>query len=1391
MGPLFSLFAAFILTSTPPEDGAESSQLRYSSVEIHIPKNPDRDEDYLSQVLVGIVRENLLQIQDFYREKINDLNQAFKFERTIQTPLIELLLISPFQKEMAEQEESIRKAEKNAKARRGKLQALRTTYLQKGRERILVPLKNKAKAKRLLSDLEALQLTITMTLNIYPGLERVEASFLRPDQEASDELLGVKAHLKARPILELESLDLSLENVIIGDRVEVSLEPLLREGLIAIETSEFQIGATLRVYDNLAVKRDDAEAAALLFPVTALQTNFASVSVKPDNVEDIARRALNPEQIQALLNGIQDLESFRQLQAFVGEEVMAQAQDFNLQLGVLVTTDAKNSVVVEPVSEDMLKRVELHRLQGDLVLYGQMSLPLTVRKFESKLDLRQRRLSANLKVPHQTELTMEVRELYLRSEALKLNSNLAEGGLRLNTELKFQDVENSTQLQLKWDGNRLVWDPGSTKMSLPFLNGIQILCLQLNDFQLDFLSDIPIDVQIQKEAPKLAHLLATRVSESDRKALSQMVMDLLLKKLQEIQNQPIPMGSKATLSVAEIEWPHRSLDLNLQADAQTKKVAADAKMELPTRVHLVLNDLDSPEASLAALDVILSFNPTIADQLKVKAEVVSSGDFPMSLLEDNFDLLVQSLTLDSVSAAGVSPKASLSVAGAKAVVANGIEGTADLLLPEKISGWFTASRFITGFGLKLWINKTKNEGAASAVRAKIEEAKKELASLIRTKLNESMDATLRPWLKEKLSAGGAFLVSQSVLNFQETSEAKALLKLDELMMAEELNANVVGFPSNARLLQLQSQSDAMIRSWISGAISTNAAVIERAFIDFYEESGESALANKVDDALVSLEHPEDPKTAKVALASKGPSGNLSESQRNEHLGPNRMTAVVHLSLLNDTISKNLQTIQTLLLEKARANQFVNETFELELYEPVSTSGKFITVNETGDLEMRIGFRAKQDTVLLQRVTSWIGLIPDGILSFLSGEKIDVFQKIFSVPGLIVDVPLGWLADLDTHEVAELRAVAAVELSSLADDSYSLSIEIKKLQILYVDPVTLLTKVALEIAIPSAFEGFKQQMQFQPPQIPVLGSQAKFRIPAGETAIVADEGRQAIIINILADFPPAPAELPTLVYEPFESSKKKNEETLEAPVPSADLKWKLPELTNISLVPYQNSDGYSIYLSTKDDDELLLRSMLESRALAPADYVRRFYQSAVRMKFGLEKERGSGFTNPKEGIVDLTIQLSSQTDPKALKEWADQLSDDVQRQQNLFEVLQSTAKKNLSPILRQFLPDFPQRETGKNFPGTALEAALRWHDLRDPETLSDRTRELNFKDTIHLGDLLLVENAEGQVVVAGILISSDFMWQRSEKGRLEFVSLSEALRPWPKGNSWKLRVLHFK
>ena len=105
--------------------------------------------------------------------------------------------------------------------------------------------------------------------------------------------------------------------------------------------------------------------------------------------------------------------------------------------------------------------------------------------------------------------------------------------------------------------------------------------------------------------------------------------------------------------------------------------------------------------------------------------------------------------------------------------------------------------------------------------------------------------------------------------------------------------------------------------------------------------------------------------------------------------------------------QNLERVTKLIRDEAvRQPGIRQEDFKLELRDPK------VRMTEEGQLVMRIGVKVEQEASTFQTITGVLGLLPDALLSLITGEDVKTFQDITGLPGWLLDRASSPITDLD-------------------------------------------------------------------------------------------------------------------------------------------------------------------------------------------------------------------------------------------------------------------------------------------------------------------------------------------------------------------------------------------
>jgi hypothetical protein len=130
-----------------------------------------------------------------------------------------------------------------------------------------------------------------------------------------------------------------------------------------------------------------------------------------------------------------------------------------------------------------------------------------------------------------------------------------------------------------------------------------------------------------------------------------------------------------------------------------------------------------------------------------------------------------------------------------------------------------------------------------------------------------------------------------------------------------------------------------------------------------------------------------------------------------------MIPVTVSTYLLERIAKNpdnLARVTKLIRDEAvRQPGIREEDFNLELRDPK------VRMTAEGIPVLRIGVKIDQDPSFFQNVTGVLGLLPDALLSLITGEDVKTFQKITGLPGWLIDQASRPVTDIDGYMELEI------------------------------------------------------------------------------------------------------------------------------------------------------------------------------------------------------------------------------------------------------------------------------------------------------------------------------------------------------------------------------------
>jgi hypothetical protein len=130
-----------------------------------------------------------------------------------------------------------------------------------------------------------------------------------------------------------------------------------------------------------------------------------------------------------------------------------------------------------------------------------------------------------------------------------------------------------------------------------------------------------------------------------------------------------------------------------------------------------------------------------------------------------------------------------------------------------------------------------------------------------------------------------------------------------------------------------------------------------------------------------------------------------------------MIPVTVSTYLLERIAKNpdnLARVTKLIRDEAVKQPGIREEdFNLELRDPK------VRMTAEGTPVLRIGVKIEQDPSFFQNVTGVLGLLPDALLSLITGEDVKAFQTITGLPGWLIDQASRPVTDIDGYMELEI------------------------------------------------------------------------------------------------------------------------------------------------------------------------------------------------------------------------------------------------------------------------------------------------------------------------------------------------------------------------------------
>jgi len=1227
---MIGLLALYSLLAQSPEmnENLENGQQPVppiSAFELHIPKAPDESTEQVYSFLQNLITAVLLETHDSlqreYSTQLQALTSKVERQRTIRYPFL-------------------------------------SKWVDENRDLVLAKVEDKKAGERLLRELRSLELVVDITFEIDLGIESTKTSFPIEKFERSDELLRIYSEARLKPRLAIKRLALGLENPIVGDAVDVPTQQLFAGdgGAVLLETSAILINADVRVYEVLAA-RSNQLAPIVQIPLVGLKTNLSSVFVERERAKEIVQNVLSKKQVQDFLAAISQLNSLKHLLKFGEAEVKGRLQ--NLELDLLFIVSLKRDLVGPPspnlsgqfdfqamvASEAANQRLAELTATNSLVFAGDIHLPVKARDFRGELDLEGLKVFAEMipakvsrldlvprfmSIPKDLVSFLPAGELPKILEPLIGNNLISQDIIRQNLavslEVGFSDEKNSLLLPMKWDLDDLQWDTEKFEINLPFLDNLKFGKLDLKSkdegksLSLDF-SRSDLDIQVLNATPAILSLLQSILGKDFEVHLERYAASFVRQYVEGIQNLAVgDEKQNLKVSIKSFALAENAIDLIMEQSGPGSRDSNEVyrlgfSVTLPDEIEVRLDDVVAAPADINAIDLRLINKSSRPQQVSL----ILRGYLETREIDGRLEYRVRHL-VEEFRFERALHNMIVGPAGSDVVL--------DTIVPHGFKGWmsrridnlgsivqYTPNNFYSGLSLRAWIAGKVYTGAQDGLRSGLEDAKGEIAKTARQKLQEVLDSSKVDFIQAYLKKSTDSLQQDLQISWRWTAEkairdlflANANGKTDDPKAASKLF-----FPSNPKLKELRASAESFFEKWVVEAISGNAKDLEVAAANLFESQVQPMIENMATQKSQTTES--------LGIGGDAPARSLSPEVRSKILADGRMKALIYLFTFNDFLEQNLEWIESQIEAKAKENFFINRTFSLELTPPISTQGRFFIINQDGNLELRMGVNLEQDSIAVQTATSWIGLILDGPLSAISGEKIDLFQNIFSLPGRVVDAAGSVLTDLDTRGDAELRAVVNLSLST-PESKYSLGVKIRKIELLHVDPVTLVTKVAADFVLPKVLDDFDYKMEFSPPELPVIKNLITFKLEGGSSSITADQDRQVLELAITPVYHFDPAVRPELVYEaaqidPEQMPTEIPEIHSEAPAPqTAQSNFVIPKFNLFSFQSPESSAYFSVYGFIESQSKESILSSFEEARISPAAFISKFYQHPVSLSAG--------------------------------------------------------------------------------------------------------------------------------------------------------------------------------
>lgn len=1206
-----SMLACAVLTSLYAQPVEESSQdeiaplPRQASVEIAIPKSVSASEDQAKNILQNLITSILVANAE--------------------------LMQLEFSKQMAIANTPIEKQ------RLTRFPLFRGFLTREREEQILNLVVEKDMAHYLIEELRGLDIIVDVTLQIHPGIRRAEVAFPKPSGDFQEEIAKVEVEASAAPKITIKALSLSLENVPMNERVEIDTLPLLKDReRFSLQSTDMNLRAEVSAIENLASRKEDEP--LLRVPLVGFKTNFKDVEIRRETARQIVERVLSREQVASLLSALSELSFLNHLMQFTETEMKSRLRQLNLKVGIVVALkedfqkfplSEQFETIVAPLQSKLRDSVELYSKQNRLVYFGTLDLPTEVREFKANLDLNKLYLDTQITLPSQMTARLKSQKIFL-PEALAwqlsrlnptaslLNSlvgqNLSAAGLDIELTLSSNEKTNQTHLPLRWNGDDLEWDVESLNVQLPVLDQLMIYSLKIKGGGHDVVYGLRdprvFGAQFLRSLPQLATLVSGMINDDVFQLLRSDAIAFANDQIAKLQTIPLNLGDvQMGLHIQKFQLPEDALSIHLKAPraGSDPRVIYEVNIEarLPDEMVIALERVHTEVANLQSASIHLQnqapkdvkFKMTFAAKLETRTK---NGVFEYRIIHD-------ALESDLSSAA--------SKIVVQSVTVNGVELSG--LAGRITSGLDELSSF---FGFSLGLNDLIRDQAASTISAKIDEAKmsgiSSLPQAFTRVLNGSEDAwtandenpqfktqgasTLITYHLQKKTESLAkqleyswrqtaekqlrdLLISKMRDQAQTTAKALASGKTD----AQDQNLSL--FPSNLNLKRWKADLMNTVVEWMATGISSNAAGLEEAIKELYQKEVQQLVEKLVVDKANAAREPSASQSDRmqISFGAPQPGANISPLQRDELMKDSHLRAVIYLSFFNEFLKENLAVFAKMVEDKAKENPFINRTFHVEFAAPISTQGKFFFINDQGNLELRLGVKLEQDSIVAQTVTSLPGYIFDGLISLFAKQDVNLFRTIFAAPGGLIDLLGSPITDLNTRGFAELQAPIRLKLGNKSEPSiekYLLEIEVLDVNLVYVDPVTLLTKVSMDWVAPSILKGFKQTIEVERPQLPVVKDLLAFKLQEGLIPLITEksQGIEAITFSVEPVYHFDLDRRPRLVFDsamPLEASKDQTAEAETPPGTSSPIKIPAFKLFNIQT---SESDYYTIFAYLKAD-----------------------------------------------------------------------------------------------------------------------------------------------------------------------------------------------------------------